>query len=217
MPEEFEQRLRALDWKLFRYVPNQTSVEDRTSLLALQNACRDAVGRYRYLEIGSFRGGSLQPFLADELCTAVTSIDSRPARAPDARGASNYPDNTTDGMLANLRAVPGADLDKLITLEATTDELDPEQIERPDLCFVDAEHTDDAALRDARFCRAAMRGEGAIAFHDRQLIGAGLERFVSECDGEVAGFELPQRIFVVELGPPRIAGSAWIRDRRDPG
>ncbi len=212
--EEFEERLRSLDWKLFRYVRTQTTVPDRVTLLALQNACRDAFGNFRYLEIGSFHGGSLQPFLVDERCSGVVSIDSRPASAPDSRGEMYYPENSTARMLANLEAVPGADLTKLGTFDASTDELDPAGFEQPHLCFVDAEHTDEAVLRDAHFCRRTMRGTGTIAFHDRQILGAGLARFVAECDETVTAYELPDRIYVVELGQPRLSTSTWIERRR---
>ena len=67
-------------------------------------------------------------------------------------GAVPYPDNTTAGMLERLSRVPGADLGKLSTVDGTTEDLDPVAL-RVDLCLIDAEHTNAAALRDARFCR----------------------------------------------------------------
>src|SRR5256885_15040664 len=83
-----EAALTALDTSLFDNVRSQTSERDRISLLALHRACRDAYGRFAYLEIGSHLGGSLQVLVADPRCTSITSIDSRPESAPDVRGVS---------------------------------------------------------------------------------------------------------------------------------
>jgi hypothetical protein len=55
----------------------QLSENDRISLLTLQAAVRERYAEYAYLEIGSFRGGSLQPFLVDDCCTTLYSIDPR--------------------------------------------------------------------------------------------------------------------------------------------
>src|SRR5919204_195605 len=106
----FEDALRALDTSLFEHVRSQTTELDRISLLALHNACREVHGRFAYLEIGSHLGGSLQVLVADQRCTSITSIDSRPESAPDVRGVSSYPGNATARMLERLAAVPGADL-----------------------------------------------------------------------------------------------------------
>lgn len=79
-------RVDALDISLFESIGSQTSPGDRRSLLALHRACRETYGAFAYLEIGSHLGGSLQALIADPCCTAITSIDPRPASQPDARG-----------------------------------------------------------------------------------------------------------------------------------
>lgn len=205
-PGGFEEALAALDTSLFGYVRSQTSQRDRISLLAVQNALREVYGRFTYLEIGSHLGGSLQALVADERCTSITSIDSRPLSQPDVRGIFDYPGNTTERMMERLELVPGADLTKLHTIEASTDELAPESLPtRPHLCMIDAEHTEEAALRDARFCRHATGEDGAIVFHDRRLIRAAIERFLEEL-GDLAheGYPLLGSIYVLELGPTRL-------------
>jgi SAM-dependent methyltransferase len=213
-PEQpFEVRLQSLDPGLFDRVPSQTTRADRVSLLALHNACRESHGTFRYLEIGSHLGGSLQALVADDRCAAITSIDSRPPSQPDARGIDfTYPGNSTERMLAYLRTIPGADLDKLHTVEASTDELPMTSFEGiAQLCFIDAEHTYDAALRDARFCRGVIGAEGAIAFHDRRLVGKAIEQFIGELDhGSFTAYPLQDSIFVIELGPPRLVRSEWV-------
>ena len=57
-----------------------------------------------------------------------------------------------------------------------------------------------------------MLGEqGAIAFHDRHIVRAGIEEFVSELDpGSFTAYPLPGSVFVVELGEPRLVCSEWV-------
>lgn len=211
--QSFEARLESLDPGLFERVPTETGESDRVSLLALHNACREAYGTFRYLEIGSHLGGSLQVLIADDRCTTITSIDSRPPSMPDARGWNlAYPGNSSERMLAYLRTVPGADLAKLRTVESSTEDLAvPRYRGSAHLCFIDGEHTHDAALRDARFCRAVVEDEGAIAFHDRQLVRGAIEEFIGDLDpGSFTAYPLPRKVFVIELGPARLAQTEWV-------
>lgn len=115
-------------------------------------------------------------------------------------------------MLAYLRRVPGADLAKLRTVEASTEDLDVAAFEgAAQLCFIDAEHTHDAALRDARFCRQVVGEQGAIAFHDRTLILGAIEEFIAGLEpGSFTAYPLQGSVFVVELGPPRLLRSEWV-------
>jgi hypothetical protein len=202
---DFEAALAALDTSLFDTVRSQTSDRDRVSLLAVHGAAREVHGEFTYLEIGSHLGGSLQVLVVDRRCTAITSIDSRPEAAPDVRGVSSYPGNTTARMLERLRLVPGADLSKLRTIEAEAPTLDPAELPAPQLCLIDGEHTHDAALADARFCRAVLRDQGVIVFHDRRLVRSAIESFLEEL-GQVPheGYPLLGSVYVLELGPTRL-------------
>jgi hypothetical protein len=202
-------RIGALDPTLLDYVEVQLGVEDRRSLLALHAGCREALGTFGYLEIGSHLGGSLQAFVQDSACRTIVSIDPRPESQPDERGIRyHYPGNTTARMLKALGAIPGAELGKLRPIEHGTDELDPGEIEPPpQLAFVDGEHTDRAALRDARFCDAAMREAGCVAFHDAAVVYRGLGRFLGDLEHAGRAFSaylLPDSILVVELGDARL-------------
>jgi Methyltransferase domain len=202
---EFEKAVAALDISLFDTVRSQTSERDRVSLLALHNACREVHGEFAYLEIGSHLGGSLQVLVADPRCTSITSIDSRPESAPDVRGVSSYPGNTTARMLERLGLVPGADLSKVHTIEAEAPTLDAAELPAPQLCLIDGEHTHDAALADARFCRDVLRDQGVITFHDRRLVRSAIECFLEDL-GQVAheGYPLLGSVYVIELGPTRL-------------
>ncbi|MGQ0543104.1 MAG: hypothetical protein ACT4O9_14870 [Blastocatellia bacterium] len=61
MPD-FEQFITSLDLRLFEKITSQSTDNDKQSLLAVQNSVRELrVGEYRYLKIGSYLGGSIQP------------------------------------------------------------------------------------------------------------------------------------------------------------
>ena len=204
---DFERAVRSLDVRLFGYVPSETSSPDRLSLLAVYNAVYDAFGPFAYLEIGSHVGGTLQVLLMDPRCTSITSVDSRVEMVPDAeREPIPYPENSTERMLKYLALVPGADLAKLETIDASTDELDPAAIaHRPRLCFIDGEHTVEAAVRDARFCRSVIVDEGVIVFHDRKLVRPAIDAFVAELKGTPhQAYPLPSDLFVVSCGRTRL-------------
>ena len=202
-------RIEALDSSLFASIDTQLTDADRRSLLALHVAMRETHGAFDYLEIGSHLGGSLQAFIRDEACERIISIDSRPTAQPDERGiVYEYHANSTQRMLAELRRLPDADLEKLTTFDASTEQLAPAELPyRPHLCFVDGEHTDAAAVRDARFCLAANAGEGVVAFHDSQIVYRALRAWLEELgrDGrEHRSYYLPTSVFVVEVGESRL-------------
>jgi hypothetical protein len=195
------ERIAALDVTLFDHIaPAQSEPDDRRALLAVHDAVAER-GPFTYLEIGSYLGGSLQTVIADPRCHHIVSIDPRPEAPPDERGGWRpYPDNTTEAMLENLRNVPGSELGKLETVEASTEDLDPGTLTVPDLCFIDGEHTNAAVLRDARFCRNLMRGRGVIAFHDSWLVARGIQQFLREVGRPRRAYPLRAAVFVVELG-----------------
>jgi Methyltransferase domain len=209
----FERRLEHLDTSLFERIDSQTTEPDRRSLLALHAAVAEQ-GPFDYLEIGSHLGGSLQSLVLDARCRSIVSIDTRPPYQPDDRGGVyHYEDNSTARMLDLLRAIPGADVAKLTTIERGTDELTPAELPvRPQFCFIDGEHTRGAALRDARFCLQALSGDGVIAFHDSNVVMPGIEDFVALLsDRPHDAFQLPDSVYVVELGSTRLRRSEYVR------
>lgn len=207
------ERVERLDVSLFDYVESQTTPNDRRSLLALQNvAAGRAQAGYVYLEIGSYLGGSLQAVVADQRCRRIVSIDSRPAIAPDERGNSGYPHNSSSHMLELLTHVPGADIGKIEVVEQSVEELDPAALPRPDLVLIDGEHTLRAVLRDARFCLAACRGAGIIAFHDFTVVGDSILDFLEETPRS-EGLLLRDDIFVVNVAAKSLLVEGVIRQQ----
>lgn len=198
---EAAERIARLDTGLFAHVESQTSDDDRRSLLAVHTAIAEELGTFSFLEIGSYRGGTLQPFVADGRCTRIVSIDPRPGVTPDDRfGTWDYENVSTELMLSLLADVPGADLSKVQTIEASVQHIPPGSIARPDLAFIDGEHTYAACLRDARFCRTVMQGAGVIMFHDHRAIERAIRDFCRETRGPLKAYPLYSGVFVVELG-----------------
>src|ERR1700689_676399 len=115
-----DERIERLDLSLFDGGPSQTTEEDKRPLRAAQTAVRRSFPGYVYLEIGSYKGGSLQPYVVDPKCGRIISIDPRPTATPDSRGIFNYERVSTAGMLASLEQIPGADVSKIKTFESTT-------------------------------------------------------------------------------------------------
>jgi Methyltransferase domain len=198
----FADQIAALDTQLFAYVESQTGEGDRKSLLAIHRAVANA-GMFSYLEIGSHLGGTLQVVIADPRCAKVVSIDPRRPFQPDDRPGQplfEYRDNSTERMVKLLQGVPDADLSKLETVEESTENIPPGRFARPDVCFIDGEHTYDAALRDARFCRTVLQGCGIIAFHDFRIVERAVLDFLRETTGPYRAYLLWNTVFVVELG-----------------
>ncbi|MDX6677166.1 MAG: 1-O-methyltransferase [Solirubrobacteraceae bacterium] len=203
---ELADRINALDGELFARIDPPTAW-DRRSLLALHAAVAERQPSFGYLEIGSFRGGSLQVLMRDPRCARAISIDPRTAITPDdERGTCTYDDNTTERMISALAGLPGAAMDKLVTYDASPEALAVASLPQPlHLAFIDGEHTDRAALRDARFCAAALGGRGVIAFHDHQIVGGAIRAFLREAWPDVShAIAFTGRVFAIELGDGRV-------------
>src|SRR6185436_15946820 len=114
-----------LDLSLFRWIESQTSESDRQALLSIREAVCSNAASYRYLEVGSHLGGSLQPHVIDTRCVNIFSIDPRPLEQPDDRWTSKYryEGNSTEQMLALLSRIPAANISKIQTFEASSWEL----------------------------------------------------------------------------------------------
>jgi hypothetical protein len=184
--------------------------------LALHSAVRTLAKEFVYLEIGSHLGGSLQSLVVDPACTRIISIDPRPLIQADERGLDfPYPDNSTARMLSLLGQIPGAAPGKIYPIEAGTDEINPGTLPAaPHFCLIDGEHTDAAALRDARFCLGAVRPDGCLAFHDANIVYRALDAFVKELQQakrSFRGYALPDSVFVIELGGWRLCDAPAIR------
>ncbi len=202
---DFEQNIADLDLGLFEKIQSQSSDNDKKSLLACQLAARELAPDYNYLEIGSYLGGSIQPYLLDAKCARIFSIDKRPEKQPDERGAEyTYLNNSTARMMEKLSAVAPDKLDKITTIDGDTRSLQPDEIsEKMQLCFIDGEHTDAAAFADFKFCLNVLDTNGAIIFHDAAITYNGLDdcvKYLQDKKIQFRAYNLPDIVFAVEIG-----------------
>lgn len=166
------EQIEALNIDLFKAIPSQTTDNEKRSFLAVQRATAKTYGSYAYLEIGSHLGGSIQPYLVDNRCAIIYSIDARPQQQPDDRGAAcNYPGNSTARMLTLLSEIDPLQVCKIKCFDSDASDVRSDQITTtPHVCFIDGEHTKKAALSDFRFCSTVTAADGVILFHDFQVI-----------------------------------------------
>jgi predicted O-methyltransferase YrrM len=202
---DFERAIADLDLDLFSKIDSQSTPHDKQSFLAIQLAVRNLRPGYKYLEIGSYLGGSIQPHLLDDRCAKIYSIDKRPEKQPDARGFDyRYRNNSTERMLENLRNVASENMEKLVTIDGDSRSISPSQVEEKiDLCFIDGEHTDEAVLADFKFCLNVLDQNGAIAFHDAQITYNGIATCIDHLEQtgvEFHAYSLPSSLFVIEMG-----------------
>ncbi len=203
----FTNQLETLDIALFEKIHSQTSDDDKRSILACQKSTGelvDAAG-YTFLEIGSYQGGSLQPFLMDAKCAKIISIDKRPKISPDERGVDViYLDNTTEKMIERLRNIYPQGVSKIQCIDADVSEIEVKTFtEKPQLCFIDGEHTDEATWRDFQFCYKVMAKNGVVLFHDAMIIYNAISKIIDflKADGvKFRAYNLPSVMFAIEIG-----------------
>jgi hypothetical protein len=215
----FIDRVENLDLSLFDQILSQTTDDDRRSLLAVQRAVAKAHRTYAFLEIGSHMGGSIQPHLVDARCTRIYSIDPRPTHAPDDRIAghvSEYEDNSTKRMLDLLSAIDPAAIKKIICFDQSAKDVNRAEIDpKPQLAFIDGEHTNKAALEDYSFCIEAIADDGVILFHDAWIIYPAIlaihDRLRHQTPTAVPLF-LAGSVFGIFLDPNLIFSDASLRE-----
>lgn len=177
-----------LDLSAFRWIDSQTTLPDREALLSLQRSAREDPQGYRYLEVGSHLGGSLQPHVLDPLCRIIYSIDPRPLEQPDERTVSTYryDGNSTQRMLLLLSSIPLADISKIRTFEHSSWELEQDCIPNVvDLAFIDGEHTNHAVWNDFVSVRKFLATPSVLAFHDCFVTPKVLMQIARTLKGEV--------------------------------
>ncbi len=150
-------------------IQSQTSDSDKAFLLGAMDVVRSFGSAYDYLEIGSFLGGSLAPFLRDTACRSIVSIDDRGKVLPDERGISFDYGGVTAGTMLNKLQEAGLDTAKLQTFDGAIENWKPGTA-RFDLAFIDGEHTDVACFRDCLWTLPVLKENAVLMFHDSTLI-----------------------------------------------
>jgi Methyltransferase domain len=212
----FAERLSQLDLGLFAAIRSQSNEGDKRSWLAIQLAVRNVKRRFVYLEIGSYLGGSIQPYLVDPNCTTIYSIDKRPIAVPDDRGVPcNYENSTTARMIDNLRAIDPLQAMKIICFEAGVEAVPRAAVvDRPDVCFIDGEHTQQAVLRDFEFCRTVCADDAIIYFHDANVVYRAIAKIMRRLSDEGVRYtavKLDGLTFAIALGDSTILGHPVVK------
>ncbi len=152
---------------------SQTSEQDKLFLLKVIEFIKSLNQQFNYIEIGSFLGGSLCPFLKEEICNLIVSVDERGRQQPDERGAKyDYEGFTEQTMIQNL-ILHGMNVSKLKTHNGSISTY-PDDGVKFDIGFIDGEHTDVACVRDFIWLQSKMKGDSIILFHDSTIIYKGL-------------------------------------------
>lgn len=155
-------------------IHSQTSESDKIFLLSALELVKQNTDSFRYLEIGSFLGGSLTPFLLEKKCQQVVSIDRREQQQPDERGLIfDYGGITNQTMIDKIRS-HNIDTSKLMAFDCSVDTYD-KSITDFDLAFIDGEHTDVACFRDFIWTLPMMKKDSIVLFHDSTITYKGLQ------------------------------------------
>ena len=203
--KNFENMISNLDLELFSKIAAQLDPYDKKYLLLIQNALRNLKESYVYLEIGSHLGGSIQTHFLDPKCHKIYSIDKRPEVQPDERWTEGYkyPNNSTQRMLNNLKPF-SKNLHKITCFDDDAPNMDEGIISpKPDICFIDGEHTNKAVISDFNFCKSVLNDNGVIIFHDSGIVFTGLKTIINslEQEGEIfRAYPLPSSLFIIEFG-----------------
>ncbi|QCK87609.1 class I SAM-dependent methyltransferase [Phreatobacter aquaticus] len=213
LAESIAARVAARDVSLFDAIETELTESDRRMLLALQDIVASSGTGYRYLEVGSHRGGSIQPHLLDPRCAAILSLDPRPAHQPDERGHRfHYADNSTARMMDNLAALDGEQLGKIQTFDLSAPSLrDRGDLVGPaDFVFIDGEHTDQAVIADFTAVLTMSRPGSIIVFHDAPITYRAIADIVADLKGQglaFSAFPLPDSLFVIVPGEADVLAS----------
>lgn len=154
-------------------INSQTSESDKLFLLNTIGFIKHRAQQFKYIEIGSFMGGSLTPFLMEDCCDLVVSIDDRGRQQPDERGAKfDYGGISHTTMIDGLVSI-GLDTSKLETYDGSIETF-PGRAEKFDIAFIDGEHTDIACVRDFLWVLRVMKWDSIVVFHDSTIVHKGL-------------------------------------------
>ena len=150
-------------------IHSQTSKEDKIFLLNTIKLLNLSLSTYNYLEIGSYLGGSLTPFIMDKKCKKILSIDKRNLKLSDERGENyDYKNIPEKKMFLNFKK-NGLKIDKIRTFNGKIKNL-KKRGAKYDLVFIDGEHTDHNCYEDFLYSLNFIKKNSIIIFHDSPVI-----------------------------------------------
>lgn len=164
------ERINAHDIGVFTLNKNITA-RDKRAFLAVQTFLHDHRKSYSYLELGSQRGGTLLPHLADPACTRAASVDPDRVTAAPAGEAENDA-LTAAALIDSLAAhLPFESLAKLRTYDCHPAEMGEFGIDGDvTLALIDRERTNTAAFADFLAVRPYLARDSLVLIHDTNLV-----------------------------------------------
>ncbi len=155
---------------LIEYFPinSQTSDQDKLILLKVINFIKKNKKNFNYIEIGSFLGGSLTPFLIEKKCKFIASIDKRNQKQDDERSEEWSYENISEKDMINGFKKYNLDTSKLKTFNGDIDDYKTKK--KFDISFIDGIHTDVNTFSDFLNVLKIMKKDCIILFHDSSII-----------------------------------------------
>ncbi len=149
-------------------IPSQTSLNDKIIIFRINKLLNRKVKNFVYLEIGSYLGGSLTPFLSNKNCKKIISIDHRNQILEDERSEKwSYEKISENMMIKNLKD------NKFNTSKLDTFNGDVSSYKSKvycDIVFIDGIHTDKNTFSDFLYVMDKVKKNSIIMFHDSDVI-----------------------------------------------
>jgi len=166
-------------------------INEREGFMELLKLVASMGSSFKYLEIGSYLGGSISPLLIEDLCREVVSIDQRGRHQPDERGRTfDYTTITEAQMLDNLVA-HGFSVDKIRCVNGSIENFTFGPKENFRMALIDGEHTDFACFRDFIYLRPHLEEDSIVVFDDSNLVVKAVRNILSLLQSE----KVPHNVF----------------------
>ena len=150
-------------------IHSQTSREDKVFLINTIRLLNSNLNSYNYLEIGSYLGGSLTPFIIDKKCKKILSIDKRNLKLSDERGENfDYKNIPEKKMFLNIKKY-NLSTKKIKTFNGKIKDFKKKN-DKYDLVFIDGEHTDHNCYEDFLYSLNFIKKNSIVMFHDSPVI-----------------------------------------------
>ena len=146
-------------------IESQTSHYDKKVIINIISIFQK---KFCYLEIGSYRGGTLVPFLMSKHCKLIYSIDKRNQKIDDERNKLLSYETISEINMINELKKHNLNLSKLKTFNG--DIKDFKTNKKFELVFIDGIHTDTNTFSDFLHTLEILKRDCIVLFHDTSII-----------------------------------------------
>jgi len=147
-------------------------------------------GDFDYLEVGSYLGGSLAPFLVAPKCKKVISIDKRGQNQPDERGMRyDYRSISENDMIESLHK-NNIDTSKLHCFNGDINDYQFMPDLKIKIALIDGEHTDYACFRDFVYLKDHLHQDSILVFDDSNLVFKSIRNVKTLLESQAIAFSV---------------------------